>query len=139
MSRLVLKYPDPVVTGENGHGKLFDITPQSAPVLPLTLHAEWNQLQSALRTRLRGEVTMTCHPHRIGHRGCVALCFQGETGRTDILITVSGRTQFPQEEDYPAPRWYIDVADMVDALYLVLWLGEMEVAPPAPLLTEAED
>ncbi|EAM3258337.1 hypothetical protein ACEJ20_004249 [Salmonella enterica] len=131
MSRLVLKYPDPVVTGENGHGALFDIPPQSAPVIPSTLQTEWEQLQSALRTRLTGEVTMTCHPHRIGHRGCVSLCFQGEQGRTDVLITVSGRAQFPQKEDYLSPRWYIDVADMVDALYLVLWLGTLGEASPA--------
>ncbi|EKB9752666.1 hypothetical protein OOU22_001515 [Salmonella enterica] len=121
MSRLVLKYPEPVVTEENGHGALFDITPQSAPVIPSTLQTEWEQLQSALRTRLTGEVTMTCH----GHRGCVSLCFQGEQGRTDVLITVSGRAQFPQKEDYLSPRWYIDVADMVDAMYLVLWLSEI--------------
>ncbi|EAM2983596.1 hypothetical protein QL467_002259 [Salmonella enterica] len=139
MSRLVLKYPDPVVTGENGHGMLFDIPPQSAPVLPLTLQAEWNQLQSALRSRLKGEVMMTCHPHRIGHRGCVALCFQGEQGRIDVLITVSGRAQFPQEEDYLAPRWYIDVADMVDALYLVLWLGTLYEGAPASLITGDEN
>lgn len=125
MSRLVLKYPEPVVTEENGHGALFYITPQSAPVIPSTLQTEWEQLQSALRTRLTGEVTMTCHPHRIGHRGCVSLCFQGEQGRTDVLITVSGRAQFPQKEDYLSPRWYIDVADMVDAMYLVLWLSEI--------------
>ncbi|ELK3438146.1 hypothetical protein RU357_002183 [Salmonella enterica] len=131
MSRLVLKYPDPVVTGENGHDALFDIPPQSAPVIPSTLQTEWEQLQSALRTRLTGEVTMTCHPHRIGHRGCVSLCFQGEQGRTDVLITVSGRAQFPQKEDYLSPRWYIDVADMVDALYLVLWLGTLGEASPA--------
>ncbi|ENT4838965.1 hypothetical protein ACFFXQ_000728 [Salmonella enterica] len=131
MSRLVLKYPDPVVTGENGHGALFDIPPQSAPVIQSTLQTEWEQLQSALRTRLTGEVTMTCHPHRIGHRGCVSLCFQGEQGRTDVLITVSGRAQFPQKEDYLSPRWYIDVADMVDALYLVLWLGTLGEASPA--------
>lgn len=131
MSRLVLKYPDPVVTGENGHGALFDIPPQSAPVIPSTLQTEWEQLQSALRTRLTGEVTMTCHPHRIGHRGCVSLCFQGEQCRTDVLITVSGRAQFPQKEDYRSPRWYIDVADMVDALYLVLWLGTLGEASPA--------
>ncbi|EGG2729949.1 hypothetical protein K3Z69_002022 [Salmonella enterica] len=131
MSRLVLKYPDPVVTGENGHGALFDIPPQSAPVIPSTLQTEWELLQSALRTRLTGEVTMTCHPHRIGHRGCVSVCFQGEQGRTDVLITVSGRAQFPQKEDYLSPRWYIDVADMVDALYLVLWLGTLGEASPA--------
>lgn len=131
MRRLVLKYSEPVVTGENGHGVLFDIIPQSAPVIPSMLQTEWEQLQSALRTRLTDEVTMTCHPHRIGHRGCVSLCFQGEQGRTDVLITVSGRAKFPQKEDYRSPRWYVDVADMVDVLYLVLWLGTLGEASPA--------
>ncbi|EEJ5142907.1 hypothetical protein ABMB60_004429 [Salmonella enterica] len=139
MSRLVLKYPEPIVTEENGHGALFDITPQSAPVIPSTLQTEWEQLQSALRTRLTGEVTMTCHPHRIGHRGCVSLCFQGEQGRTDVLITVSGRAQFPQKEDYLSPRWYIDVADMVDAMYLVLWLGTLGEGSPTLLISGNED
>lgn len=92
-----------------------------------------------LRTRLTGEVTMTCHPHRIGHRGCVSLCFQGEQGRTDVLITVSGRAQFPQKEDYLSPRWYIDVADMVDAMYLVLWLGTLGEGSPTLLISGNEN
>ncbi|ENY3090172.1 hypothetical protein ACFW8Q_001727 [Salmonella enterica] len=56
-----------------------------------------------------------------------------------MLITVSGRAQFPQEEDYLAPRWYIDVADMVDALYLVLWLGTLYEGAPASLITGDEN
>lgn len=134
----MLKYPDPVMTEELSHGVLFDIPPQSAPVINASLQAECQRLKTQLRSRLSGQVTVTCHPHRIGHRGCVALRFQGETGRIDILVTVSGRTQFPQDEDYHAPRWYIDVADMVDALYLVLWLGEMELCP-ADIPAGAED
>lgn len=82
---------------------------------------------------------MTCHPHRIGHRGCVSLCFQGEQGRTDVLITVSGRAQFPQKEDYLSPRWYIDVADMVDAMYLVLWLGTLGEGSPTLLISGNEN
>lgn len=130
MSRLVLKYPEPIVSGEQGHDMLFDIPPQSAPVIASGLQLSCQTLKTQLHARLTGEVTMTCHPHRIGHRGCVALRFQGDTGRIDILVTVSGRTQFPQEEDFITPRWYIDVADMVDVLYLVLWLGQSEPCPP---------
>ncbi|EAP0276238.1 hypothetical protein DMV52_10320 [Salmonella enterica] len=129
MGRLMLKYPDPMMTGEPGHEVLFDIPPQSAPVINASLQAECQRLKTQLHARLSGQVTVMCHPHRIGHRGCVSLRFQGETGRIDVLITVSGRTQFPQDEDYHAPRWYIDLADMVDVLYLVLWLGEMEPCP----------
>lgn len=131
MSRLVLKYPEPVVSGER-RDVLFDIPPQSAPAIAVTLQPLCLALKARLHARLTGDVTMTCHPHRIGHRGCVALRFQGEQGRIDVLITVSGRAQFPQAEDYQAPRWYIDVADMVDALYLVLWLGELEFTSPMP-------
>lgn len=134
----MLKYPDPVMTGELSHEVLFNIPPQSAPVMSASQQAECQFLKTQLHSRLSGQVTVTCHPHRIGHRGCVALRFQGETGRIDVLITVSGRTQFPQEEDYQTPRWYIDVADMVDVLYLVLWLGEMELCPPY-IPTGAED
>ncbi|ECE7751415.1 hypothetical protein EUW85_19200 [Salmonella enterica subsp. enterica serovar Ngili] len=134
MSRLVLKYPEPIVSGEQGHDMLFDIPPQSAPVIASGLQLSCQTLKTQLHARLAGEMTMTCHPHRIGHRGCVSLRFQGETGRIDMLITVSGRAQFPQEEDYQAPRWYIDVADMVDALYLVLWLGKEEPGGPGLLV-----
>lgn len=73
------------------------------------------------------------------HRGCVSLCFQGEQGRTDVLITVSGRAQFPQKEDYLSPRWYIDVADMVDAMYLVLWLGTLGEGSPTLLISGNEN
>ncbi|HAU6733006.1 TPA: hypothetical protein JEL83_002923 [Salmonella enterica subsp. enterica serovar Elisabethville] len=138
MSNLVLKYPEPVISGEPGHEILFDIPPQSAPAIAANWQPSCLLLKARLQARLSGEVTVTCHPHRIGHRGCVALRFQGETGRIDVLITVSGRTQFPQEEDYQTPRWYIDVADMVDVLYLVLWLREMEPCPP-DIPEEAED
>jgi len=129
VSRLVLKYPEPVVSGVHGHDALFDIAPQSAPLIAASQLSSWQELKTQLQNRISGEVTVTCHPHRVGHRGCVALCFQGEKGRTDILITISGRTQFPCGEEYHAPRWYIDVVDMVDAFYLVLWLGETDLSP----------
>ncbi len=56
-----------------------------------------------------------------------------------MLITVSSRVQFPQAEDYLTPRWYIDVADMVDALYLVLWLSVPDEDSPASLIAGEEN
>jgi len=134
LSRIVLKYPEPVAAGETGHDVLFDIPPQSAPAIASPLLQACQVLKAKLHTQLSGSVTVTCHPHRIGHRGCVSLRFRGEQGRIDVLIAVSGRTQFPEGEDFQAPRWYIDVADTVDALYLVLWLGEVEPEPSVVLL-----
>ncbi|EFS9644036.1 DUF2976 domain-containing protein [Salmonella enterica] len=59
-----------------------------------------------------------------GHRGCVAMTLESESGRMDLLITVNGRTLFPEEGEYTcAPRWYIDVVDAVDAVYLMLTLN----------------
>lgn len=118
-----LRYPAAEVVEKGGNGLLFDSLPQSAPVTGHTQAVLLQQLITQLRERLSGTVNITCHPHRIGHRGSVAMTLAGETGRVDLLITVNGRTLFPEEEDYSAPRWYIDVVDMVDAVYLMLTLS----------------
>ncbi|EBW5501916.1 hypothetical protein QLL71_004500 [Salmonella enterica] len=117
-----LRYSTAEVAETGTEGLLFDSLPQSAPV---TGHAQailLQQLINQLRSRLSGPVNIVCHPHRIGHRGSVAMTLEGATGRVDLLITVNGRTLFPEEGDYSAPRWYIDVLDAVDAVYLMLTL-----------------
>ncbi|EDM8864326.1 hypothetical protein CXA05_09345 [Salmonella enterica subsp. enterica serovar Typhimurium] len=119
-----LKYPAAEVTEKGEDGVLFDSLPQSAPVTGRAQAVLLQQLINHLRARLCGAVNITCHPHRIGHRGSVALTLEGESGRVDLLITVNGRTLFPEEEEYTsAPRWYIDVVDAVDAVYLMLTLN----------------
>lgn len=119
-----LKYSTAEVTEKGEDGVLFDSLPQSAPVTGRAQAVLLQQLINQLRARLFGEVKITCHPHRIGHRGSVALTLEGESGRVDLLITVNGRTLFPEEEEYTsAPRWYIDVVDAVDAVYLMLTLN----------------
>ncbi|EDR5078586.1 hypothetical protein GS039_001409 [Salmonella enterica] len=78
-----------------------------------------SHIQQSLGENYRG----VCHPHRIGHRACLAIHLENLRGKKlDILITVSGKTALPEEESYVTPRWYIDVADAADALYLALWL-----------------
>ncbi|EDW0699442.1 hypothetical protein NAK90_002028 [Salmonella enterica] len=119
-----LKYPAAEVTEKGEDGVLFDSLPQSAPVTGRAQAVLLRQLIKHLRARLSGVVNITCHPHRIGHRGSVAMTLEGESGRVDLLITVNGRTLFPEEEEYTsAPRWYIDVVDAVDAVYLMLTLN----------------
>ncbi|EDY5736201.1 hypothetical protein GQ105_005164 [Salmonella enterica] len=119
-----LKYSTAEVAEKGEDGVLFDSLPQSAPVTGRAQAVLLQQLINHLRARLCGEVKITCHPHRIGHRGSVALTLEGESGRVDLLITVNGRTLFPEEEEYTsAPRWYIDVVDAVDAVYLMLMLN----------------
>ncbi len=61
-SRLVLKYPEPVVNGER-RDVLFDIPPPSAPAIAVTLQPLCLALKARLHARLTGDVTMTCHPH----------------------------------------------------------------------------
>ncbi|EAT4157164.1 hypothetical protein EUY23_24550 [Salmonella enterica] len=118
-----LRYPVAEVAERGDNGLLFDSLPQSAPVTGQRYSVLLQQLTDQLRARLSGQVNIICHPHRIGHRGSVAMTLEGETGRVDLLITVNGRTLFPEEGDYSAPRWYIDVVDMVDAVYLMLTLN----------------
>ncbi|EBL0368751.1 hypothetical protein FQO80_15425 [Salmonella enterica] len=119
-----LRYSTAVVV-EKGEGDLlFDSLPQSAPVTGQRQAVMLQQLISHLRARLPGTVNITCHPHRIGHRGSVAMAFESEIDRVDVLITVNGRTLFPEEGEYTsAPRWYIDVVDVVDVVYLMLTLN----------------
>lgn len=119
-----LRYPTVVVMDKGEGDLLFDSHPQSAPVTGQTQAMMLQQLINHLRARLPGPVNITCHPHRIGHRGSVAIAFEGEIDRVDVLITVNGKTLFPGEEEYTsAPRWYIDVVDTVDAVYLMLTLN----------------
>ncbi|EBJ2068788.1 hypothetical protein DP590_07345 [Salmonella enterica] len=113
------RYPTTVVVEKAEEDFLFDSLPQAAPVTGQTQAVMLQQLINHLRSRLRGAVNITCHPHRIGHRCNVAMAFEGAISRVDVLITVNGKTRFPEEADYSTPRWYIDVIDMVDAVYLM--------------------
>ncbi|EGT7585133.1 hypothetical protein OP853_004854 [Salmonella enterica] len=114
-----LRYPKTVVVEKVEGDFLFDSLPQVAPVTGQAQAVMLQQLMNHLRSRLQGSVNITCHPHRIGHRGSVAMAFECEISRVDVLITVNGKTRFPEEADYSGPRWYIDVMDMVDAVYLM--------------------
>lgn len=67
-----LKYSTAEVAEKGEDGVLFDSLPQSAPVTGRAQAVLLRQLINHLRARLSGAVNITCHPHRIGHRGADA-------------------------------------------------------------------
>ncbi|MEQ9859544.1 acetyltransferase [Pectobacterium cacticida] len=128
---MTLKYPTPSVQPEGGHFPvLFGLKPQGEAEISLKNHNELQQLRNAIRQRLPMQCNVTCHPHRVGSRGAVALHFDGGNSIgpcVDILISVAGITSWPEADDYDHPRWYISVPDAVDVVYLVLYLKEIAV------------
>lgn len=126
---MTLKYPTPTIQTESGHfPMLFSLKPQGEAGISLKNDSELQQLRDAIRQRLPMQCNVTCHPHRVGTRGAVALHFDGGHGIgpcVDILISVAGTTSWPEIDDYDHPRWYISVPDAVDVVYLVLYLKEI--------------
>lgn len=119
--------PEPAIHEHSG-GALFTLSPQGEPgVLPAT-HQHLVRLRAMLRQRLTGPVKMTCHPHRVGLSSSVAIYLEGKLKQAvNILITVTGQTSWPQEEEYAHPRWYITVPDSADLVYLMLWINGLDV------------
>ena len=113
---MTLKYPEPTIHEHSGSA-LFTLSPQGEPgVLPAT-HQHLVRLRAMLRQRLTGPVRMTCHPHRVGLSSSVAIYLEGKLKQAvNILITVTGQTSWPQEEEYAHPRWYITVPDSAGRL-----------------------
>ncbi|HGE8286744.1 TPA: acetyltransferase [Serratia marcescens] len=124
---MTLKYPEPVVrqSGLTCRGPLlFSLPPQGAVTLSDIDALALETFCVAIRGRLLGAVTLTAHPHRIGSRTSVALHLEGRQGRCiDVLITVTGSTLWPQQEEYDHPRWYVTVPDAADVVYLLLHLS----------------
>lgn len=122
-----LKYPVPqeMTPPVDAGSTLFSLLPQGGPTMAAQDARALRQLREALRVRLMPPVSVTCHPHRVAQRCSVALHFEALCGGSiDLLVTVSGRTSLPEEEDYSRPRWYVTVPDAADLVYLVLYLKD---------------
>ncbi|WP_422528785.1 hypothetical protein [Serratia fonticola] len=68
----------------------------------------------------------------LGHHSCVAVKLAGADGSVNLLLTITGTLRWPTAQDYAqAPRWYINLPDAVDAVYLVTQLEErLRVSEP---------
>jgi len=123
---LTLTWPTPSVTypPTDGEPVLFGLLPQGTPTLSPPDARALDALRAAMLTRLTPPVCFTCHPHRVAQRCSVALHAEGQGGGSiDLLVTVSGQTRFPGEDEYARPRWYLTVPDAADLVYLVFYLN----------------
>ncbi|EBR8050709.1 hypothetical protein DSB53_04770 [Salmonella enterica subsp. enterica serovar Wangata] len=101
-------------------GVLFDAPPQGNPRISQCHHAQLAELYRQIRQRVGEKATFTCSPHRVAGHNCLAVQVAGKSGTVNLLLTVTGSLRWPVTEDYEhAPRWYINVPDAVDAMYLM--------------------
>lgn len=124
---MTLKYPEPVTGISMAVDTLFSLPPQG----PAGISYHWRRQLEIMRSMIRKRLTtpvasVICHPHRVGRSNSVAVHIEGATGHcVDILVTVSGKVDWPRPEESHLPRWYMDVADAADAIYLMLWLNTL--------------
>lgn len=115
-----------IVAGVGGEGGvLFEAPPQGNPRISEVHAGQLAELCEQIQTRTRSVASITCSPHRVGHHSCVAVKFTGSSACVNLLLTITGTLRWPTELDYAqAPRWYINLPDAVDAVYLVTQLAE---------------
>lgn len=115
-----------VMAGEgNDIGVLFEAPPQGNPRISETHAGELAALCEQIRWRIRSVESVTCSPHRVGHQSCIAVNLAGTGSSVNLLLTLTGTLRWPTPQDYASsPRWYINLPDAVDAVYLVMQLTE---------------
>ncbi|ECI6680770.1 hypothetical protein B0570_001649 [Salmonella enterica subsp. enterica serovar Benue] len=105
-------------------GVLFDAPPQGNPRISQRHHAQLTELCRQIRQRVGEKVTFTYSPHRVAGHNCLAVQVEGKTGTVNLLLTVTGSLRLPSMDDYEhGVRWYINLVDAVDVVYLVRELG----------------
>lgn len=115
-----------IVAGDGGEGGvLFEAPPQGNPRISEAHAVQLAELCEQIQMRAQPVVSITCSPHRVGHHSCVAVKFAGADDSVNLLLTITGTLRWPTAQDYAqAPRWYINLPDAVDAVYLVTQLEE---------------
>lgn len=72
------------------------------------------------------KATFTYSPHRVAGHNCLAVQVVGKTGTVNRLLTVTGSLRWPTMDDYKhGVRWYINMPDAVDVVYLVRELANL--------------
>ncbi|EJM8330288.1 hypothetical protein NO639_001606 [Salmonella enterica] len=101
-------------------GVLFDAPPQGNPRISQHHHAQLGELCRQIRQRVGEKATLTYSPHRVAGHNCLAVQVMGKTGTVNLLLTVTGSLRWPTMDDYEhSVRWYINVPDAVDVIYLI--------------------
>ncbi|EBX6016481.1 hypothetical protein EVG59_06895 [Salmonella enterica subsp. enterica serovar Dortmund] len=101
-------------------GVLFDAPPQGNPRISQHHHAQLAELCRQIRERVGDKAILTYSPHRVAGHNCLAVQVEGKAGAVNLLLTVTGSLRWPVAEDYEhGVRWYINVPDAVDVIFLV--------------------
>ncbi|HBA7530474.1 hypothetical protein PMZ68_05510 [Escherichia coli] len=104
----------------SGTGVLFDAPPQGNPRISQRHHAQLAELCRQIRQRVGEKAIFTYSPHRVAGHNCLAVQVEGKSGTVNLLQTATGSLRWPVAEDYEhGVRWYINVPDAVDVVYLV--------------------
>lgn len=115
-----------IISGDsNDGGVLFEAPPQGNPRISEAHAAQLDELCGHIQARIQSVSSITCSPHRVGQHNCVAMKLEGTTGYINLLLTITGTLRWPTQQDYAqAPRWYINLPDAVDVVYLSTQLSE---------------
>ncbi|MGL4859012.1 MAG: hypothetical protein ACRC5A_04605 [Enterobacteriaceae bacterium] len=125
MMRLKKKVLDIVADDGRRDGVLFDVPPLGNPCISETHAVQLSELCEQIKARIPSVIAMTCSPHRVGQHSCLAVTLEGAGTCVNLLLTLTGTLRWPTHQDYTqAPRWYINLSDAVDAIYLVMQLAE---------------
>ncbi|MGQ0391419.1 hypothetical protein [Raoultella ornithinolytica] len=104
-------------------GVLFDAPPQGNPRISHHHHAQLAELCHQIRHRVGEKVSFTYSPHRVAGHNCLAVQVEGKLSTVNLLLTVTGSLRWPTIDDYThGVRWYINVPDAVDVVYLMFEL-----------------
>lgn len=104
---------------------LFDAPPQGNPRISQCHHAQLAELCRQIRQRVGEKVTFTYSPHRVAGHNCLAVQVEGKAGTVNLLLAVTGSLRWPAMDDYEhGVRWYINMPDAVDVVFLVRMLAE---------------
>lgn len=120
MMRLRTTVLDVVDDNISNTGVLFDAPPQGNPRISQNHHAQLAELCRQIRERVGEKAMFTYSPHRVAGHNCLAVQVAGKSGTVNLLLTVTGSLRWPLAEDYEhGVRWYINVPDAVDVIFLV--------------------
>jgi len=132
MKRRGMSPPVVVKDSQMSLSVMFDVPPQGDANIGESDHRQLVNLKENIHRRLHSPVTLSMRPHRVGLLNCLSLHLSDSTGATlDLLITIAGNTVWPEDHEYArGVRWYINVADATDMMWL-LKLLDVDRAPGA--------
>ncbi|BDG86416.1 hypothetical protein GL381_07785 [Salmonella enterica] len=121
MKKLIMAAPKVVPDKALLATVIFTVPPAGSASVGMADSAALIQLQGEIVKRLEHPVLLSVYPHRVGRRSCLAVHLSDVHEKTlDILITVTGNTLWPGEQEYRSGlRWNICVPDATDMMWVL--------------------